>query len=107
MQTLVNVICMKWGHLYGPEYVNNLRAGVARHLARPHRFVCFTDDGSGLRPDVEVLPLPALGLPDGHQDRRWQKLAVFQRGLRQIEAGRILAERIDIVRADFADRPHR
>lgn len=24
----VNVICMKWGRLYGPEYVNHLHAGV-------------------------------------------------------------------------------
>lgn len=73
----VNVICMKWGSMYGPEYVNNLRAGVARHLRRPHRFVCFTDDASGLSADVEVQPLPSLGLPNGQQDLRWRKLAVF------------------------------
>ena len=30
--TTVNVICMKWGHVYGPKYVNNLYAGVTRHL---------------------------------------------------------------------------
>ena len=34
------------GSLYGPEYVNYLRAGVGRHLKRPFRFVCFTDDAS-------------------------------------------------------------
>jgi hypothetical protein len=78
---LVNVICMKWGKLYGPEYVNHLRAGVARHLARPHRFVCFTDDASGLSADVQALPLPELGLPAGQRDRRWQKLAVFRERL--------------------------
>ena len=65
---MVNVICMKWGSMYGPEYVNHLRAGVARHLRRPHRFVCFTDDGSGLDPAVEVMPLPELGLPGGQRD---------------------------------------
>jgi hypothetical protein len=81
MPAPVNIICMKWGHLYGPEYVNNLRAGVARHLQRAHRFVCFTDDGSGLHRDVEVLPLPPLGLPAGASDRRWQKLAVFRQGV--------------------------
>ena len=40
-----------------------------------------TDDATGLRPDVEVRPLPELGLPGGHQDKRWQKLALFRREL--------------------------
>ncbi|MCE6952503.1 hypothetical protein LAZ40_13585 [Cereibacter sphaeroides] len=78
MTAPVNVICMKWGTLYGPEYVNNLRRGVARHLGRPHRFVCFTDRAEGLDPEVEVRPIPDLGLPAGHSDRRWQKLSVFR-----------------------------
>ncbi len=73
----VNVICMKWGTLYGPEYVNNLCRGVQRHLKRPHRFVCFTDDTTGLDPDVETAPLPALKMRDGETDTRWRKLSVF------------------------------
>lgn len=80
----VNIICMKWGTMYGPEYVNNLRAGVARHLKRPHRFVCFADDSSGLRDDIEVFPLPELGLPPGYGDSRWQKLALFRRDLQDL-----------------------
>ena len=81
MDTPVTILCMKWGTMYGPEYVNHLREGVARHLKRPHRFVCFTDDATGLRPDVQALPLPGLGLPAGHGDKRWQKLALFRRDL--------------------------
>jgi hypothetical protein len=81
MQAPVNVICMKWGAMYGPEYVNFLRAGVGRHLKRPFRFVCFTDDASGLRDDVQALPLPELGLPAGQSDLRWRKLAVFRKEL--------------------------
>ncbi|MBP1806546.1 hypothetical protein [Rubellimicrobium aerolatum] len=77
----VNVLCMKWGRLYGPEYVNALRRGVARHLARPHRFVCFTDDATGLDAEVEAMPLPELGLPEGHGDTRWRKLGLFRRDL--------------------------
>lgn len=71
------ILTMKWGTLYGPEYVNNLARGVARHLSRPHRFICFTDDTSDLIPEVETYPLPELGLPEGHGDTRWQKLALF------------------------------
>jgi hypothetical protein len=98
----VNVICMKWGRLYGPEYVNHLRAGVARHLSRPHRFVCFTDDAAGLSPDVEAMPLPALGLPAGHGDRRWQKLAVFRQPLSDL-AGTTLFLDLDLVIFDSLD----
>ena len=72
----VNVICMKWGTKYGPEYVNRLYRGVTRHLNRPHRFVCFTDDAAGIDPGVEVMPMPDLGLPPS-PERGWFKLATF------------------------------
>ena len=48
------VLCMKWGDKYGPEYVNRLYAMVARHLRGPFRFVCLTDSGKGVRPEVEL-----------------------------------------------------
>ncbi|RZI92081.1 MAG: glycosyltransferase, partial [Rubrivivax sp.] len=47
-----NVICMKWGTKYGPEYVNRLYAMVRRHLTGDFRFVCLTDDPAGIRPEV-------------------------------------------------------
>ncbi len=96
MPATVSVLCMKWGSMYGAEYVNRLRAGVRRNLARPHRFVCFTDDASGLAPDIEVRPLPTLGLPAGHQDRRWQKLALFGRDLGDV-TGTALFLDLDVV----------
>ncbi|MEO7245059.1 MAG: glycosyltransferase [Rubrivivax sp.] len=101
---------MKWGTLYGPDYVNHLRAGVARHLARPHRFVCFTDDASGLEPEVQARALPPLGLPAGHADRRWQKLAVFGRELADL-TGTTLFLDLDLVVVGaldpFFDQPGR
>nr|WP_321506414.1 hypothetical protein [uncultured Celeribacter sp.] len=77
----VLILTMKWGTLYGPHYVNNLAQGVKRHLNRPHRFICFTDDAIGLDPEIEALPLPDLGLPEGHRDTRWRKLALFRKDL--------------------------
>jgi hypothetical protein len=68
---------MKWGKAYGPEYVNRLRNGVARNLRYPHRFICFTDDATGIEEGIEVFPLPSLGLPPQHQDLRWRKLALL------------------------------
>jgi len=54
----VNIISIKWGKRYGPEYVNRLYSGVARHLSRPFRFVCFTDDTQGIRREVDTYPIP-------------------------------------------------
>lgn len=96
MQAPVNIICMKWGRMYGPEYVNHLRAGVARHLKRRHRFVCFTDDAGGLDPGIEALPLPSLGVPAGHGDLRWRKLAVFGRELHDLRGTTLFLD-LDLV----------
>jgi len=99
---MVNIICMKWGKLYGPEYVNHLRAGVRRHLVRSHRFVCFTDDGNGIGPDVEVLPIPDLGLAADQKDLRWRKLGVFRERLADL-SGTTLFLDLDLVIVDALD----
>ena len=76
-QQPVLVLCMKWGTAYGPEYVNRLRNGVARNLSYPHRFICFTDNASGIDQGVEIFPLPSLDLPPQNQDLRWRKLTLL------------------------------
>lgn len=75
----VLILTMKWGTLYSADDVNRLARQVARHLARPHRFICFTDDANGLAPRVEAFPLPELDLPNS--DTRWRKIALFNRDL--------------------------
>ncbi|RJL18350.1 hypothetical protein [Paracoccus siganidrum] len=77
----VNILCMKWGTLYTAQDVNNLFHGVRRNLARPFRFVCFTDDARDLDPQITSMPLPDLGLPQGSADTRWRKLSLFRRDL--------------------------
>ena len=44
----VNILTFKWGTLYSAEYVNRVYRGVKAHLKRPFRFVCVTDDPTGL-----------------------------------------------------------
>lgn len=68
------LVCVKWGTMYGPEYVNRLYGMVSRHLAPPFRLVCLTDDRRGIRPEVECFDLPELGVP--HPQRtmgKWRK----------------------------------
>ncbi len=98
----VLILTMKWGTLYGPDYVNNLARGVRENLSRPHRFICFTDDASGLDAGVEALPLPDLGLPPGHKDSRWRKLALFRRDLAGLQGTALFLD-LDQVVVDSLD----
>lgn len=54
---MINVVCLKWGDKYGAEYVNRLYHGVQRNITHDIRFWCFTENASGIRSDVEILPL--------------------------------------------------
>ena len=67
----VNVMCVKWGRKYGPEYVNILRSMVARHLTLPFRFVCLTDDRDGIDADIDVREIPKVGFADFDERLPW------------------------------------
>ena len=54
------IICIKWGTKFGPEYVNRLYGMIARNITPPFRLFCFTDDGTGLHPDIAIRPLPVF-----------------------------------------------
>ena len=72
------VLCMKWGTLYGAEYVNVLYHAARAHLTGDFRFVCMTDDATGIEPQVEILPIPDVGLPQKFwKAGAWPKLTVF------------------------------
>lgn len=62
---VANVICIKWGDKYHARDVNRLFAMLARNVHRHElRFICFTDDASGLLPEIEARPLPDIGVDD-------------------------------------------
>ena len=73
----VNVVCIKWGTAYSPDYVNRLYGMVARNLSRPFRFVCFTDDARGIIPAVECAPIPPLNEPAAGPGGGWRKLSLL------------------------------
>lgn len=82
----VNVLCLKWGSYYGPEYVNRLYAGVKRNLSRPFRFVCVTDDATGLVDGVETVSFPPPPTGWAHQwPHIFVKLNVFKNGFANLE----------------------
>lgn len=58
---VLSIVCWKWSRpgyrsTFTGEHVNRLAAMVRRHYARPHRFICVTDDASGIDAGIEVLP---------------------------------------------------
>ncbi len=82
------IVCVKWGTLYGPEYVNHMYAMVARHLTPPFRMVCLTDDATGIRPEVECHALPDIGCP--HPERtmgKWRKQILWDHTVPGLEPG--------------------
>jgi len=71
----ITAVCVKWGTKYGPEYVNNLHRAIQRHTPssrgdcragqnsiRISKLICFTDDSTGVHPDVTCLPFDASTL---------------------------------------------
>jgi hypothetical protein len=69
----VNVVCLKWGVKYPAEYVNRLHSMVNRSLTLPHRFVCVTDEPSGLNPLIETKPIESPELSGW-----WHKVTLFK-----------------------------
>jgi hypothetical protein len=61
MTTPLTFVTFKWANpgyrsKFGPETVLTLRNMIGRHYKKPHRFVCITDDTTGLE-GVDTIPL--------------------------------------------------
>ena len=91
-----NVICMKWGDKYSSDYVNILFNMVSRNLKNPFKFVCFTDDATGIDPRVETFDLPSLNLPNNIPERGWLKLTTFSKNLADLQ-GQALFLDLDVI----------
>ncbi len=87
----LNVVCVEVGNYCGrgKEYVGKLFAGVKRHLPRPFRFVCVTDEPDGLPAEVQLVRA------DGRLRGWWQKVALFRPGL--LPPGKVLYLDLDNV----------
>jgi hypothetical protein len=67
---MVNILCVKWGDKYNHEYVNTLYKSLHQYS-----FYCYTEDSTGLHPDIKVIPIP----PKPVLKVWWNKLALFSR----------------------------
>ena len=104
---MVNILTLKWGVLYSAEYVNRVYRGVKRNLKREFRFVCVTDDPSGLDPAIDAQPFPAM--PDWYHPNarysRWPdiyiKLFVFAPGFAKLEGPTLFLDIDQIITGDL------
>ncbi|MHB1054080.1 MAG: hypothetical protein ACYCZT_13600 [Thiobacillus sp.] len=71
------IVCMKWGPLYPAEYANKLYGMVRRNIQGPIRFVCLTDDPTGVRSEIECLPCPTVSLPAPYNNTGWRKISLW------------------------------
>jgi hypothetical protein len=82
----VNILCLKWGKAYGPEYVNQLYRGVKNNIHRQFRFVCVTDNADGLDEGIDAQPFPVA--PTGWKyswPNIFVKLMVFKDGFANLK----------------------
>ncbi|MEM8981130.1 MAG: glycosyl transferase [Pseudomonadota bacterium] len=99
------VVCIKWGTLFGPEYVNRLYSGVRRNLARPVRFICMTDQWAGFHEGVEVIDLPKepfqsemdAALAVANRQGAMRKTSLFRSGVIPDLDGPVLGFDLDVV----------
>lgn len=71
---MINIVCLKWGTKFTPQYVNRLYYGFKRNTTLPFTFHCFTDDTKGLDADIVTHPLPRKDL-----EGWWYKVYFFSK----------------------------
>jgi hypothetical protein len=97
------VLCMKWGTLFPSEYVNVLYHACVHFITGEFRFVCLTNEPEGIDPNVEVFPIPEIGLDNWHYyNGAWPKLGVFIHDLYGLK-GRCLFIDLDTVLLENID----
>lgn len=96
---MITVACvLVKGHVpFRVEYVTKLKAMVARHLKRPHRFVCLTDRPEWFEGRVETITVPTPRPLKGW----WSKIELFNQA--HGFTGRVLYLDLDTLVVDSLD----
>jgi hypothetical protein len=105
--TPLSVVTWKWhtpGYrsVFGPGTVNTLRRMVARHYPDPHRFICVTDDATGLDPEIEVVPAwndyASVPSPQGARNPScYRRLRAFDPEIGSVFGPRFVSIDLDVV----------
>lgn len=96
-QNEITVLCVRFGHRYGREYVERLRNMVSRNLSLPYTMACLTDDQVPIE-GVKTLYQPNSGYVRGW----WHKVHMFDAALPI--SGKILYFDLDVVIHNSIDK---
>ncbi|AKS46877.1 hypothetical protein SAMN05444287_2001 [Octadecabacter temperatus] len=90
------ILCIKWGTVFTAREVNTLYRACIAHTDGPLRFICLTDDRSGLDASIEIRDIPDIGLSEADIRRTgvWRKLALYHSDLHDL--GRCLFIDLDM-----------
>jgi hypothetical protein len=95
---MLNVLCLRVGHVYPVEYVYRLKEMTTECLKEKHRFICLTDNVSKL-PGIDCIAAPI------QLSNKWARVGLFAPLHRLIEIGdRCLYFDLDIVITGNLDR---
>lgn len=101
---MLTVVCWKWngwrGNVYRPVHVHALQHMVAKHLQAPHRFVCVTDNPTGL--ECETIRLwsdPAVPNVRG-KPNCYKRLKMFSNYAARLLGETVLSIDLDCVIVD-------
>lgn len=105
---MLSVVTFKWrppaGYrsAFSADAVNTMSRMVARHCHIPHRFICVTDDATGLAPEVEAIPLwnDFADIPSphgGHNPSCYRRLRVFAADIAPLLGPRFVCVDLDTV----------
>ena len=99
-----NVVCIKWGNVYTPDYVNRLYNMIERNTTEPFKFYCFTDDDSGLKDEVIQKPLPIMNVkPEENKFAYRKEAGLCADNLGGLNGQRVLYLDLDVVIVDNID----
>tara|TARA_Y200000002_G_scaffold98383_1_gene79708 strand:- start:261 stop:1100 length:840 start_codon:yes stop_codon:yes gene_type:complete len=94
-----NILVLKHGTKYGPEYVNKMFKMVTNNLTLPFNFYCITENAVGLDREIKIIDLPrGMDKVAGW----WYKPYIFSKDL-PID-GTILYVDLDMVVCDNMDK---
>jgi hypothetical protein len=105
MKPMINIVTFKWNRIltgfqlpsicdYTSKHVNILHNSIKRNITVPYRFICITDDPTGIDSDIEIVELwdkyKSLG-------GCYNRLYLFSKDMKSLIGDRILSIDLDVV----------
>jgi len=95
---MINIVCLKWGDKYDPDYVNKLFSSIKRNTTVEFKFHCFTENGSDLNQEIIIHDLPYKSL-----EGWWNKVYLFSNQINIPLGEKIFYVDLDTVITDNID----